>query len=85
MSKYTAIIRWQLNEEADFVKNQYSRAHRWSFDGGIEVPASSSPKVVPSPDVYRKCCGSGVVFYRECCKLPYALVFINSCQRRLCC
>jgi organic hydroperoxide reductase OsmC/OhrA len=49
MSKYTAIIRWQLDGEVDFLKNQYSRLHSWSFDGGIEVPASSSPKVVPLP------------------------------------
>ena len=29
--------------------NRYSRAHTWHFDGGIEVPASSSSHVVPKP------------------------------------
>src|SRR5207248_7450 len=28
---------------------RYSRAHRWSFDGGLTVPASSSPLSVPLP------------------------------------
>ena len=49
MAKYTATIRWQLNNKSDFLKNQYSRGHIWSFDGGIEVAASSSPHVVPLP------------------------------------
>lgn len=30
-----------------FTKSRYSRAHSWKFDGGITVPASSSPQVVP--------------------------------------
>ncbi|MFN0262630.1 OsmC family protein [Tepidamorphus sp. 3E244] len=45
---YTAGIRWAL-EGADFASNDYSRGHTWSFDGGVEVPASSSPSVVPVP------------------------------------
>src|SRR5205814_2583365 len=28
---------------------QYSRAHEWSFDSGLTVPASPSPHVVPAP------------------------------------
>jgi hypothetical protein len=48
MSQYTARIAWQRNS-ALFTDNRYSRAHRWSFDGGVEVPASSSPQVVPVP------------------------------------
>ena len=32
-----------------FTDNRYSRGHTWSFDGGIEVPASSSAHVVPLP------------------------------------
>lgn len=32
-----------------FVDNQYSRVHRWTFDGGAEVIASSSPEIVPVP------------------------------------
>ena len=34
---------------ADFLDQRYSRAHRWTFDGGATVPASSSPHVVPIP------------------------------------
>ncbi|MEM6646046.1 MAG: OsmC family protein [Bacteroidota bacterium] len=29
--------------------NRYHRAHAWSFDGGVTVPASSPPSVVPVP------------------------------------
>jgi organic hydroperoxide reductase OsmC/OhrA len=46
--EYTATIHWS-REEALFTDNRYSRAHRWHFDGGIEVPASSSPNVVRVP------------------------------------
>lgn len=49
MATYTATIRWQLDDDTDFLNNQYSRGHTWSFDGGIEVAASSSPHVVPLP------------------------------------
>ena len=48
MSEYTAIVSWQRNGEV-FTDGRYSRAHCWAFDGGIEVPASSSPQVVPLP------------------------------------
>src|SRR5580765_3259515 len=42
MSTYTAKITWKSESSETFAKNQYSRAHEWSFDGGISVPASSS-------------------------------------------
>ena len=45
---HTATIRWQLGD-ADFLGKRYSRAHTWTFDGGVVVPASSSPHVVPVP------------------------------------
>ena len=45
---HTATIRWQLGD-ADFLGKRYSRAHTWTFDGGVVVPASSSPHVVPLP------------------------------------
>ena len=48
MSQYGAVITWERNGAA-FTDNRYSRGHRWSFDGGVEVPASSSPHVVPLP------------------------------------
>ncbi|MGY5539778.1 OsmC family protein [Vibrio brasiliensis] len=49
MSDYTATVKWQRGEQEPFNDNQYSRGHTWEFDGGIVVPASSSPHVVPLP------------------------------------
>ncbi|HSQ57484.1 MAG TPA: OsmC family protein [Gemmata sp.] len=49
MSTYTATIRWTRKGEGDFTKGQYSRAHSWEFDGGLTVPASPSPHIVPAP------------------------------------
>lgn len=48
MSEHTAVVQWN-REGAVFTDNRYSRGHRWLFDGGVEVPASSSPKVVRVP------------------------------------
>ena len=48
MSEYAAVVVWS-REGAVFSDNRYSRGHRWLFDGGVEVPASASPKVVPLP------------------------------------
>ena len=48
MGIYKATIEWQRNG-AKFTDGRYSRAHRWKFDGGLDVPASSSPQVVPLP------------------------------------
>jgi len=48
MAINTAKIEWNRGE-AVFTDHKYSRAHRWFFDGGIEVPASSSPGVVRPP------------------------------------
>ena len=45
---HTAVIRWNAGD-ADFLGKRYSRAHTWTFDGGVVVPASSSPHVVPLP------------------------------------
>ena len=45
---HTALVRWQAGE-SDFIGKRYSRAHTWTFDGGVVVPASSSPLVVPLP------------------------------------
>ncbi len=46
MPEHSATVTWERRESA-FVDNQYSRGHRWLFDGGIEVAASSSPSVIP--------------------------------------
>ncbi|HEX2862107.1 MAG TPA: OsmC family protein [Lacunisphaera sp.] len=48
MSLYTAEIRWSRGAQK-FTDNRYSRAHTWHFDGGVTIPASSSPAVVPLP------------------------------------
>ncbi|MGH7177470.1 MAG: OsmC family protein, partial [Tepidisphaeraceae bacterium] len=48
MSQYTAVINWK-REGANFTDGRYSRGHTWAFDGGVEVPGSSSPRVVPVP------------------------------------
>jgi len=49
MSKYTATIKWSRKKNEPYTDNKYSRAHNWIFDGGLVVPASSSPHVVPLP------------------------------------
>ena len=49
MSTYTATIRWSRNGAEGFARGQYSRAHSWEFDGGVTVPASPSPHIVPKP------------------------------------
>ena len=48
MSEYVVTVRWERAGQR-FIDNKYRRAHTWSFDGGIEVPGSSSPTVVPLP------------------------------------
>jgi organic hydroperoxide reductase OsmC/OhrA len=48
MAQYSAEVLWIRNEQ-DFLSNRYSRKHLLRFDGGIEVPGSSSPHVVPLP------------------------------------
>ena len=48
MSTYTAEVLWEING-GDFLGNRYSRRHLIRFDGGLEVPGSSSPHVVPLP------------------------------------
>ncbi len=49
MSKHSALIEWHREADEVFGDNQYSRAHIWKFDGGLQVPASPSPHVVPLP------------------------------------
>jgi organic hydroperoxide reductase OsmC/OhrA len=48
MASHKATILW-TGDGADFTKGRFSRAHRWSFDGGITIEGSSSPSVVPVP------------------------------------
>ena len=48
MSRYTASVEWTRGD-ARFTDLRYSRRHVWRFDGGAEVPGSSSPHSVPVP------------------------------------
>ena len=47
--EYTATISWRREGDEDFARGRYSRGHVWRFDGGVDVPASASPSVVPTP------------------------------------
>jgi organic hydroperoxide reductase OsmC/OhrA len=48
MAQYSAEVIWERGD-AVFTDNRYPRRHRWRFDGGLEVPGSSSPHSVPLP------------------------------------
>jgi organic hydroperoxide reductase OsmC/OhrA len=47
--EYKATVSWKRSEGEPFTDNKYSRGHDWSFDGGVTVPASSSPLSVRLP------------------------------------
>lgn len=47
--KYNIKVLWENDSAEKFTDNKYDRAHKWIFDGSVEVPASSSPQVVPVP------------------------------------
>ena len=49
MTIFGATVLWKRAEDTVFTDNKYSRAHVWRFDGGAEVPASSSPHIVKPP------------------------------------
>jgi organic hydroperoxide reductase OsmC/OhrA len=49
VSEYYAKISWKRASDESYTDNQYSRGHEWHFDGGVTVPASSSPHIVPLP------------------------------------
>jgi organic hydroperoxide reductase OsmC/OhrA len=48
VSLHRAVVDWVLGE-GDFAKGRYSRVHTLAFEGGISVPGSASPAVVPAP------------------------------------
>lgn len=48
MHIYTAQVLWNRGDQP-FIDNRYSRRHLMKFDGGLEVPGSSSPHVVRVP------------------------------------
>jgi organic hydroperoxide reductase OsmC/OhrA len=49
MIEVTANVSWKREANAKFTDGRYSRVHVWRFDGGVEVPASPSPHIVPAP------------------------------------
>ena len=49
MSQHQAHIQWHRQSNERFTDQRYSRAHTWTFDGGITVAASSAVSAVPLP------------------------------------
>ena len=47
MAAYTSTVVWE-RRGAPFLEQRYSRAHRWRFDGGLDLPASASAAHVPA-------------------------------------
>jgi len=48
MAEHKVTVHWERDDQP-FTDKRYSRGHTWTFDGGVEIPASSSPHVVPLP------------------------------------
>ncbi len=48
MSAYHAVVSWARGQD-EFLRQQYSRGHRWTFDEGVGIAASASPHVVRAP------------------------------------
>lgn len=48
MKQFEAKVAWHRGAQS-FADQRYSRRHEWIFDGGLRVPASSSPLSVPVP------------------------------------
>lgn len=51
MTMISVEVRWERGD-AVFTDNKYSRLHTWTFDGGSQIQASSSPHIVPLPMSY---------------------------------
>jgi organic hydroperoxide reductase OsmC/OhrA len=49
MSEHTVSVLWKRNGEP-FNAEGYSRAHTWTFDGGVVVPATAAPAFHGEPD-----------------------------------
>jgi organic hydroperoxide reductase OsmC/OhrA len=48
MASYGCTVEWKRGD-VPFTDQKYSRAHAWRFDGGAQVPGSSSPHSVRVP------------------------------------
>ena len=49
MTEHKATIRWERGG-VEFTYPTYSRDHTWTFEGGIEVAASSAPDFLGKPE-----------------------------------
>lgn len=49
MSEHIAAIHWKRTS-SDFRHDSYNRAHEWSFDAGVTLPASAAPGYRGDPD-----------------------------------
>jgi len=47
--EYKATVSWKRAGGEPFTDGKFSRGHEWTFDGGVTVPASSSPLSVRLP------------------------------------
>jgi organic hydroperoxide reductase OsmC/OhrA len=47
--EYAATVVWKRAAGEPFTDLKFSRGHTWSFDGGVTIPASSSPLSVRLP------------------------------------
>jgi organic hydroperoxide reductase OsmC/OhrA len=77
--EYQARVHWERGS-ALFTDNRYSRGHTWHFDGGVEVPASSSPHVVRVPLSVEKAVDPEEVFVASLssCHMLFFLSFAAS-------
>lgn len=48
MATYHAQVHWQRGVD-EFLRQKYSRGHRWTFDEGVSIAASASPHAVKAP------------------------------------
>lgn len=49
MSEHTVSVLWKRSGE-EFHYDHFSRAHTWSFDGGVVVPATAAPAFHGEPE-----------------------------------
>ena len=75
MSEHIADDQVGAARARTFTDNRYSRAHQWDFDGGVTVPASSSPSAVRCRSRIRGGRSRGGV-RRIAFELPHALVSV---------
>ena len=49
MHEHRATVLWERGEHG-FAYEEYSRDHRWTFEGGVEVPGSAAPDFLGSAE-----------------------------------